>query len=79
MYGWEEAFTDYIGLFRIKELKSLFKITFIRTLDRANSMGFVLVAAFIPILIVHYNGEVSLSSSKIFLNLYLFSRFYYFK
>jgi hypothetical protein len=69
MYGWESAFCDYISTFRVKELSDLFKITFIRTLDRANSMGFVLIAAFIPILIVHYKGEVEMNSSKIFATL----------
>jgi len=69
MYAWEEAFERFIGIVRAKELGTIRAIQLFRATDRASSISFVLVAAFIPILIMYSVGSDQLNSSKIYATL----------
>lgn len=69
LYGWEKAFQKFVAEVRKKELGSILIIQLLRATDRASSMAFVMIAAFLPIWIIYLNEPQTLNSSMIYATL----------
>lgn len=66
MYGWEEAFIDYVSEVRKKEIKSISSVQYFRSSDRASSIAFSLIAGFVPILLMYESDVHPLNTAVIY-------------
>ncbi|EAS04319.2 ABC transporter C family protein (macronuclear) [Tetrahymena thermophila SB210] len=72
MYAWENTIGKQVDQIREKEQNSIFNIVLNRAADRAFSNAMILIAVFLPILAIYYNGDsqsINLNSAKIFATL----------